>query len=555
VSDGVATTLFLAGMLAWLAVVAIDARRLLHVLQLEEYDLPRFWRWVRDTPGRGVPRNQWQAAAILIVVGVVIGILGIITHSTPLVIAQECFAFTLAAALRGWFGRARGDAKKPLVWTKKAMLLAGLAVALVAVTLAPAVAGWLREPGAGWATLLLVMVGAAGFGYVSAAYLTFATLILWPFQATAKWALVQAATVRLRRRGDLIVVGVTGSYGKTSTKEILATLLGARYRVCKTTGSVNTPIGIARTVLRGLRPEHQVFVVEMGAYVRGNIRELARLARPRIGVLTAIGEQHLERFGSVENIAKTKYELIEALPADGLAVFNADNEGCRTLAARTRHVRVRTYGLDAADGTPEVTAVDIRTSTEGTEFTVRAAGHGEARFVSPLLGRHNVSNVLAATAVALELGLSLAEIAAAARGLEPVAHRLQLIHGQGGVTVIDDAYNSNPAGARAALAVLSEFSGRKVLVTPGMVELGERLDERHAEFGREAAAVCDYVILIGRRRTAAIAAGARAAGFPPDRLFVVPSLKEATAQLGRLVSAGDVVLFENDLPDQYSEEC
>jgi UDP-N-acetylmuramoyl-tripeptide--D-alanyl-D-alanine ligase len=245
--------------------------------------------------------------------------------------------------------------------------------------------------------------------------------------------------------------------------------------------------------------------------------------------------------------------VIQALPANGLAVFNADNAGCRTLAAQTRHVPIRTYGLEAADGPPDVTAADIRTSTRGTEFTVRAAGHGEARFRSPMLGRHNVANVLAATAVALELGLTLDEIAAAAERLEPVPHRLQLIPGSGGVTVIDDAYNSNPAGARAALAVLSEFPGRKVLVTPGMVELGALEAERHAEFGRDAAAVCDYVILVGRQRTAAIAAGAQAAGFPPDRLFVVPDLKEATAQLGRLVAAGDVVLFENDLPDQYDE--
>jgi UDP-N-acetylmuramoyl-tripeptide--D-alanyl-D-alanine ligase len=235
-------------------------------------------------------------------------------------------------------------------------------------------------------------------------------------------------------------------------------------------------------------------------------------------------------------------------------VFNGDTPGCRELAARTRHVPVRTYGLETADGAPDVTAVDIRTSTRGTEFTVRAAGHGEARFVSPLLGRHNVANVLGATAVALELGLTLPEIAAAAERLEPVPHRLQLIPGSGGVTVIDDAYNSNPAGARAALAVLAEFPGRKVLVTPGMVELGELEAERHADFGREAAAVCDWIILVGRKRTADIAAGAQVAGFPAERLFVVSDLKEATAQLGRLVAAGDVVLFENDLPDQYSDE-
>jgi UDP-N-acetylmuramoyl-tripeptide--D-alanyl-D-alanine ligase len=554
VNDLLIAALFGIGLLVWLAVVALDARRLLHVLQLEEYELRRFWRWVRATPGVGVPQAQTQAASALIMVGLLVNVLMAGLPIVSFVLAQLTGLFLLVAAIWARSRRDRAEAKKPLVWTKKALLTAILSLVLVAVTLGPLVATWLRQPGEGISAVLLIVLGAFGLGHISAMYLNLATLLLWPFQAAAKWAIVQTAARRLRQRNDLIAVGVTGSYGKTSTKEIMATLLGTRYRVCKTAGSVNTPVGIARTVLHGLQPDDQVFVVEMGAYVPGNIRDLARLARPCIGVLTAIGEQHLERFGSVENIARTKYELIEALPADGLAVFNADNAGCRALAARTQHVPVRTYGLDTAAGSPDVTAVDLRTSAEGTTFTLRAAGHGEAAFTSPLLGRHNVSNVLAATAVALELGLSLDEIAAAARNLQPVEHRLQLIHGQGGVTVIDDAYNSNPAGARAALTVLAEFPGRKVLVTPGMVELGTLLDERHAEFGREAAAVCDYVILIGQRRTTAIAEGARAAGFPADRLFVVPTLKEATAQLGRIVTAGDVVLFENDLPDQYNEE-
>jgi UDP-N-acetylmuramoyl-tripeptide--D-alanyl-D-alanine ligase len=541
-----ATTL--PGALVWLAVVALDGRRLLHLLQLEEYELPRFWRWLQADPDRAVPPAQRFAAVAFAVYGAVTGALVPTLHPFlgPL-------ALVLAVVV--WLKRPHADSKKPLVYTPKAVLVGAFAVGLALLTIAPgALWYWLlpgREPG--WGVALLPL-GLALAGALPAVYLTVATLLLYPVQAAVKWGIVQAATVRLRQRRDLIVVGITGSYGKTSTKEILATLLGARYRVCKTAASVNTPVGIARTVLRGLRPDHQVFVVEMGAYVPGNIRTLARLARPRLGILTAIGEQHLERFGSVENIGKTKYELIEALPADGLAVFNADNAGCRALAARTRHVPVRTYGLEMADGTPDLTADDIHTSPRGTEFTVRATGYGEARFVVPLLGRHNVSNVLAATAVALELGMTLEEVAAAAQRLEPVEHRLQLIPGSGGVTVIDDAYNSNPAGARAALAVLAEFPGRKVLVTPGMVELGALEAERHAEFGREAAAVCDYIILVGSKRTAAIADGARAAGFPAERLFVVPGLKEGTAQLGRLVAAGDVVLFENDLPDQYSEE-
>ncbi len=536
----------LVGALVWLAAVALQGRRLLHVLQLEEYELRRFWAWLAAGAERVVPRAQLQAMLALAALATAI----LLLPALDLYVLAPALA--LGAAAYAWWGRPRAEAKKPLVWTKKALLLAAVAAALALLTVAVAAWLWLAPPD-GTPRPALFVATLAVLGLLPAYYLSAATLLVYPFQAGAKRGLVLLAARKLRSRPDLVVIGITGSYGKTSTKEILATLLGARYRVLKTSASVNTPVGIARTVLRGLQPEHEVFVVEMGAYVPGNIRELARLARPRIGVLTAVGEQHLERFGSVANIARTKYELIEALPADGLAVFNADNKRCRELARQTSHVPVRTYGLEPRGRGPDLTASAIETSPSGTSFTVHAPNAEPVRFSTPLLGRHNVSNVLAATTVALELGLSLAEIAAAARDLAPVPHRLQLIQGEGGVTVIDDAYNSNPAGARAALDVLAELPGRKVLVTPGMVELGERLEQRHEEFGRQAAAVCDYIILVGPRRTAAIAAGARAAGFPADRLFSVPSLKEATAQLGRLLAPGDAVLFENDLPDQYSE--
>lgn len=531
------------GLLTWLALAAYTGRRLLHILQLEEYELGRFWAWVRTHPSRTV--SAWQAwgAVALGLMAVVLGD----NVSAPLLSGLV----TLPLGLLGLWRRPYLPVKKPLRWTVKALLLAGTAAALGALLLA---AGLLH-----WALGLNRPLQAAGFfvalalvGVAPALLLTLATLVWWPAQALAKRALVVRAAARLRARPDLLVVGVTGSYGKTSVKNYLATLLGARYAVCKTEASINTPVGVASTVERGLRPEHQVFVVEMGAYVPGNIRTLAHFVRPRIGILTAVGENHLERFGSVENIARTKYELIEALPPDGLAVFNADNPRCRELAARTRHVRVRTYGLDAAHA-PDVTASAIQTGPDGTRFTLHLPDQEPVTVRMALLGRHNVANVLAAAAVAQELGLSAAEIAAAAERLAPVEHRLQLLPGAGGVTVIDDAYNSNPDGARAALAVLAEFPGRKVLVTPGLVELGAMLEQRHRELGAAAAQVCDYIILVGRRRTAAIAEGARQAGFSADRLHVVGSLEEATAKLGQLVRPGDVVLFENDLPDQYSE--
>lgn len=532
-----------AGLLVWLALAAVTGRRLLHILQLEEYELARFWAWVRAHPSRAV--SGWQAWA-----AVALGLMAVVLADDPSSPLLSGLVTLPLGALALW-RRPRATVKKPLRWTPRALLLAATAAALGLLLLAAGAAAWALGlnrplPSAGF------FLALAALGVAPAPLLTAATVLWWPAQALVKRWLVWRAAARLRQRQDLVIIGVTGSYGKTSVKNYLTTLLGARYRVCQTAASINTPVGVARTIHGALRPEHQVFVVEMGAYVLGNIRTLAQFVRPRIGVLTAVGENHLERFGSVEAIARTKYELIEALPADGLAVFNADNPRCRELAARTRHVRVRTYGLDPAHG-PEVTASAIRTGPDGTRFVLHLPGEAPVPVRMALLGRHNVSNVLAAAAVAQELGLSAAEIAAAAERLAPVEHRLQLRQGAGGVTVIDDAYNSNPDGARAALAVLAEFPGRKILVTPGMVELGPMLEQRHREFGAEAARVCDLILLVGRRRTAGIAEGALAAGYPADRLHVVGSLAEATAKLGQLVRPGDVVLFENDLPDQYSE--
>jgi len=541
--DGVLAVVSALGLLGWLALAAVSGRRLLHILQLEEYELGRFWAWVRAHPGRAV--SGWQAwgSVALALMAVLFGD----DPSGPLLSGLVTLPLSALALGR----RPPATAKKPLRWTLKAILLAATAAALGLLGLAGGLAFWALAVHRQWGALGFFLPVAA-LGVAPAPLLAVATLLWWPAQALAKRWLVWRAAARLRQRRDLVIVGVTGSYGKTSVKNYLTTLLGARYAVCQTAASINTPVGVARTIQSALRPAHQVFVVEMGAYVPGNIRTLAEFVRPRIGVLTAVGENHLERFGSVEAIARTKYELIEALPADGLAVFNVDNPRCRELAARTRHVRVRTYGLDPAHA-PEVTASEIRTGPEGTRFVLHLPGEAPVPVRMALLGRHNVSNVLAAAAVAQELGLGAREIAAAAERLVPVEHRLQLIPGGGGVTVIDDAYNSNPDGARAALAVLAEFPGRKVLVTPGMVELGAMLEQRHREFGAEAARVCDLIILVGPRRTAAIAEGARQMGFPADRLHVVGALEEATAKLAQLVQPGDVVLFENDLPDQYSE--
>lgn len=350
------------------------------------------------------------------------------------------------------------------------------------------------------------------------------------------------------------VIGITGSYGKTSTKDILATILGAKYNVLKTPGSYNTPMGITKVIRGDLKPDHQFFIVEMGAKEKGNIKELCDLVNPQIGIITSIGPQHLETFRSVENIMETKYELISSLGEKGIAIFNNDNEYCRELAQRTGDKKVLMYGMKDEESKLYLRAEDISVSKDGIRFLTQNSKGGAIPFQCSLFGRHNVSNILAASTAAMALGMTLDEIAEAVKSLSPSPHRLNIFQGTGGVTIIDDAFNSNPVGASMALEVLGEFNeGRRVLVTPGFVEMGEREYEENRRLGSLASKVCDFVFLVGPKRTRAIYEGLKESGFNESRIYVEKNLKGVTESFAEVLKSGDIILFENDLPDNYNE--
>ena len=448
------------------------------------------------------------------------------------------------------------EAKKPLVYTARAKRVFGLSIVLL-VGLAAATVFTIQ--GSPW------RVAAFLFSEVSVVNLTFANLLIYPLERTINEAYLFSARKRIKALNPK-VIGITGSYGKTSTKYILHRILSEKFNTLMTPDSYNTPMGICKVIRGQLVAEHEVFVVEMGAYKRGDIRDLCNLAAPQIGILTAVGPQHLERFKSVENIAKTKYELIESLPSGGLAVFNCDNEICAELANKReqggnpvfRYATEPSSSVEASER-PQLTATNIRHTSDGLTFTVHplvdTQEATEVEIRTQLLGRHNVSNILAAMAVAMACGMTLEEIRAAIAKVEPVPHRLQLASGAGGVTIIDDSFNSNPVGAKAALEVLSEIGeGKKVLVTPGMVELGEKEYEENKKLGERAADVCDLVILVGPMRTLPILDGLKAAAYPSQQIIVALNLEEVKKHLATRVQPGDVVLFENDLPDNYNEE-
>ncbi|HEX4897475.1 MAG TPA: UDP-N-acetylmuramoyl-tripeptide--D-alanyl-D-alanine ligase [Candidatus Limnocylindrales bacterium] len=347
-----------------------------------------------------------------------------------------------------------------------------------------------------------------------------------------------------RARFDLLVVGVTGSIAKTSTKEAVATVLAADRRTLRSEGNQNNEIGLPLTILR-LGPEDEAAVLEMGMYVGGEIRDLVRIARPRIGVVTAVLGVHLSRIGTIDAVEDAKAELVEALPADGVAVLNADDPRVRRMASRTP-ARVETYGFspEASVGAEDVVSAGL----DGMRFTLRlppAAPGGPVRRVPagiPSLGRLSVHNALAGAAVGLAAGMTPDAIAAALGRGWSAPHRGQVVRA-GGVTIVDDAYNASPASVLAALELLAGLPGRRVAVLGEMLELGEAADAGHREVGRAAAAVCDLLCVVGPG-AAGIARGAGEGGLAAGRLIEAADPAAATERLVDVLEAGDVVLVK-----------
>lgn len=375
-------------------------------------------------------------------------------------------------------------------------------------------------------------------------------LIIWaltsPVEKLIAKFYVNDAKKILKSSKNLITLGVTGSYGKTSVKQILGELLGERYNVLTTPQSFNTPMGVVRTVREHLKRDTQVFVCEMGAKNKGDIKELCRIANPSFAVITSVGEQHLETFKSLENVANTKFELADhCLSKNGFVLVNFDSAPARK---RAEGLNVLSYGTtDDCD----FYAKDITIDRFGSTFTV-VHKDGEISLRTRLLGKHSVLNLTAGVAAAIMLGVSGKDIAFAAAKIKPAAHRLEAKPYIAGSTMIDDAYNANPEGCLEAVNVLSCFSNmKKVIITPGLVELGDKEQEYNAALATAAANVCDYIILVGKKRAALMEPAIKQTDFNCDNLFVAESFAKAAEIYKNLADSNTVVLIENDLPDNY----
>lgn len=395
------------------------------------------------------------------------------------------------------------------------------------------------------ASMLSIYFGMNAMSYAALALSPFIVLLvnvmLRPLEKQISESYLRRAEAKLKRIHPL-KIAVTGSYGKTTAKNMLAEMLKTRYRVCATPLSYNTPSGISVAVNDNLKEGDEIFIAEMGARKQGDIAFLTRTVMPEIAVITAVGNQHLETFGSLENIKKAKSELPENLPCGGRAYFNGDNSvvyemytkygGNKTLTGKTGDVRYD----------------NVVMSVKGTEFDLIAGGKC-VRVCTKLIGKHIPSMICLCASVALELGVTLSEIKNAISALQPVAHRLQMLY-NGSDVIIDDSFSSNEAGFESATEVLSQFSYLiKVIITPGVVELGKAQYDVNYRLGRLAAKSCDYLIVIGGNAQP-LKRGALSAGLPPRCVIEAKSRTEAMEHYKK-IRGGKAVLFENDLPDSY----
>ena len=352
------------------------------------------------------------------------------------------------------------------------------------------------------------------------------------------------------RSMNLPVIGITGSYGKTSSKNILNDILNIKFNAFATPKNFNTPYGLINSINNYLDKFNDIFIAEMGAFKIGEIKKTCDLMHPKYGVLTIIGEAHLESFGSRENIQKGKFELIESLPSDGIGILNGDDEYQRSYKLKN-NCKVYYVGIDSDD--LDLKATNIRLSSKGTTFDVIFKGDKEKyTFTTKLLGKHNVYNILSGIMLGKCLGMTIEELQRGVSSINVIEHRLELKK-YGNINIIDDAYNSNPVGSKMALDVLNLMDGEKIVVTPGMIELGDKQYELNKKFGEYISEVVDYVILVGEKQTKPIYDGLLEKKYDKKNIFVINDVKEAFPIMNKLAGKNTYVLLENDLPDLFNE--
>ena len=365
--------------------------------------------------------------------------------------------------------------------------------------------------------------------------------IILPLEELIKLTYIKKAKKKIKGK-KIIKIGITGSYGKTSTKNILMQILEKQYKVCATPFNYNTEMGITKTILNSL-DDHEIFIAEMGARKRLDIKKVADIVSPDIAIITTIGKAHLESFKTVSEIEKTKFELCQSLPKDGKAIFNGDSKSSLKLFKQFKGNKFLTNIPNSF-----AYAQNIKCNQHGSNFDLIIDGK-VLKMKTKLLGKININNIVTACACAYVLQVPKEDIISAIASLQPTEHRLQILRER--PIVIDDSYNSNEIGFNEALDVLSKFDGKKIVVTPGVVELGSDQSAINFKLGCKIADIADFVIIMNEVNKNDLYSGAISHNFNRKNIFFANTRKKQQDILQLIMNENSVVLFENDLPDNY----
>ena len=529
--------LFILSFIPFFMYMYFVSLKSIHMLQLNFYDENhRYLKWLMKNPTKVFLTVDMFFVIFAVFVGM------------PAKICMTLFAlFYLVVLYQNYRSTKKEQVKIKLAITSRVKRLLLTITIIYFIPFIGFYLGYMEE----YLGIYYFMMGA--LVYVNYFVVMVANIINIPIEHQVFLYYKRKAKKKLKGMPNLKKIGITGSYGKTSCKNILNDILNVEFISSTTPKNYNTTYGMILTVNNYLDKFNDIFVAEMGAFQRGDIKKICDFVKPQYGILTKIGTAHLESFGSQENIQKGKFELIESLPRDGIAVLNRDDELQVSYHLKNK-CRVIWIGIDAEDA--DVRATNLKFDYRGTSFDCHFKGDKNTyHFETCLLGKNNVYNILGALALGEAFGISKEKLIVGVKKVKPIAHRLELKK-MGNINLIRDDYNSNPVGAKAALDMLKLMPGKRVIVTPGMIELGNREYELNLELGRQIAQVCDEVILVGEHQTKPIQEGLQLEDYPEKKVHIINNVVIAYQLLQQMKESGKdlYALFENDLPDQYNEK-
>lgn len=527
-------TCFILSIIPYLMFTILKTKKSFHMLQQNWYnDGQRYFSWLIHNPFK---------VFIEVDMFFVVFVIGLFLDSNILMLLYSLFYIILICLY--YKNTKKEQIKKPLVFTKRVRRLTYTMILLYIILFL--------------GIYTIYDIHNITYYYLLISFITYinyftvmsANFINKPWEKAVYNYFKNKAKNKLNKMSNLKVIGITGSYGKTSSKNILSDILNIKYNAFPTPKNFNTTYGLMMTINNYLDKFNDYFIAEMGAFKRGEIKELCDFVKPTYGIITTIGTAHLDSFKSRDNIQKGKFELAESLPKDGIIILNMDDPYQVSYKLKNK-CKVSWIGIDNKEA--DLYATNIKLSSSGTSFDCVFKGDKEKyHFETKLLGKANIYNILAGIMLGYNLGMSIKELQSGVLKVKTIEHRLELKKYLD-INIIDDAYNSNPVGSKMALDVLNLMPGKKIVVTPGMIELASEEYELNKKFGEYISEVADEVILVGESQTKAIRDGLKEKKYNDKKIHIINDVKEAFKLMQQLKEKETYVLLENDLPDIFNE--